>query len=74
MGVSVGSGVNVSDGTAEAVSVEMGVKVSVTEKLVGEEAGAGEAEAGVCPVVLKLQASIVNVKMNGRKSFLFFIS
>lgn len=70
MGVSVGSGVNVAEGMAEAVSVGMGVKVSVTDMPVGDEAGAGEAEAGFCPAVLKLQASVARVKMIGRNSFL----
>jgi len=74
MGVSVGSGVNVSDGMAEAVSVGMEVKVSVTERLIGDEAGAGELEAGACPALFKLQAHSVKIKMRGRKSFLFFIS
>jgi len=70
VGVSVGRGVNVSEGMAEAVSVGMGVKVSVTERLVGDETGAGEAEAGACPVLLKLQANVARVKMIGRNSFL----
>jgi len=69
--VLVGSGVNVSDGTAEAVSVGMGVKVSVIERLIGDEAGAGEDEAGFCPVLLILQATVVKVKIMVRKSFLF---
>ena len=74
MGVSVGSGVNVSEGMAEAVSVGMGVKVSVTERLIGNEAGMVEEEAGFCPVLLKLQAHSVNIKITGRKSFLFCIA
>ena len=74
MGVSVGSGVNVSDGMAEAVSVGMEVKVSVTERLIGDEAGMVEDEAGSCPVLFKLQAYSVNIKIIGRKSFLFCIA
>lgn len=76
IGVSVGSGVNVSDGIGEAVSVGLGGKVSVKGMLVDEEAGVGEEEAGACPVpvLLKLQASVVRIKMMGRKSFLVFIT
>ena len=70
MGVSVGSGVNVAEGMAEAVSVGMGVKVSVTDMPVGEVTGAGEAEAGLWPVLLKLQANVARVKIIGRNSFL----
>ena len=71
IGVSVGSGVNVSDGIGEAVSVGMGGKVSVRARLVDVSAGMGEEEAGACPVslLLKLQASVVRIKMMGRKSF-----
>ena len=74
MGVSVGSGVNVSEGMAEAVSVGTGVKVSVTERLIGDEADMVEDEAGFCPVLLKLQAHRVNIRIAGRKSFLFCIT
>lgn len=73
MDVSVGSGVKVAEGMGEAVNVGMGVKVSVKERLVGEKAGAGEAEAGFCPVLLKLQAHSVNIKIIDRISFLFFM-
>ena len=68
MGVLVGSGVNVSEGMAEAVSVGMGVKVSVIERLIGDEAGMVEDEAGSCPVLFELQAYNVNIKITGRKS------
>ena len=74
MGVSVGSGVNVSEGMAEAVSVGMGVRVSVTEMLIGDEAGMDEDEAGFWPALLKLQAHNVNIRIAGRKSFLFCIT
>jgi hypothetical protein len=74
MGVSVGSGVNVSEGMVEAVSVGMRVRVSVTERLIGEEAGLVEDEAGACPALLKLQAHSVNIRITGRKSFLFCIA
>jgi hypothetical protein len=74
MGVSVGSGVNVSEGMAEAVNVGMGVKVSVTARLIGDEAGMVDDEAGSCPVLLKLQAHSVNIRITGRKSFLFSMS
>jgi hypothetical protein len=38
------------------------------------EAGSGEAEAGVPPVVPRLQASVVNIRMMGRIYFEFFIA
>ena len=70
MGVSFGIGVKVSDGMAEAVSVGMGVKVSVATRLGNVDSALGAGEAGACPVLLKLQASVVRVKIMGRKSFL----
>ena len=71
VGMSVGRGVNVCDGMAEAVSVGRGVKVSATGRLVDVLTGAAEVEAGACPVLLKLQARVVRIKMMGRKFFLF---
>lgn len=72
--VSVGRGVNVSDGIVDAFSVGMEVKVSVTERLIDVSAGMGEAEAGACPALLKLQASVVRIKMIGRNKILFFMA
>ncbi len=74
MGVSVGMGVKVSDGIAEAVSVGMGVEVSAAGRLVDVSAGEGEVEAGVGPVLLKLQAVMIRVKIIGKISFMFFIA
>jgi len=71
VGVLVGRGVNVSEGMAETVSVGMGVKVSAAGRLVDVLIGAREGEAGACPVLLKLQARDVRIKMMGRKYFLF---
>jgi len=72
VGVSVGRGVNVCDGMAEAVSVGMEVNVSATGRLVDVLTGAAEeVEAGACPVLLNPQASVVRIRMMGRKYFLF---
>ena len=67
-------GVKVSNGTAEAVNVGMGVKVSVAETLVDVDSVMGGEEAGACPVLLRLQATVVSVKIMGRISFLFFMA
>ena len=78
VGISVsvgrGRGVNVSDGMAEAISVGMGVKVSAAGRLVDVITVVGEVEAVTDPVLLKLQAAIVRVKIIGRISFLFFMA
>ena len=72
--VSVGKDVDVSDGLAEAVSVGGGVDVSAAGTLVNVSTGAGDAEAGTCPVAFKLQAAVINVKITGRISFVFFMA
>ena len=72
--VSVGRGVNIFDGMAEAISAGRGVKVSAAGRLVDVITVAGEVEAGTDPVLLKLQAAIVRVKIIGRISFLFFMA
>ena len=74
VGVFAGIGVNVSNGIAEAVNVGIGVKVSVADKLVDVFTDTGEAEVGVCPVLLKLQASVADIKIMGRINFWFFMS
>jgi hypothetical protein len=66
-------GVKVSEGIMETVSVGMGVKISVAEIPVDVSAGMGEAEAGACPVLLKLQAAMDRVKIIGKISFMFFM-
>ena len=72
--VSVGKDVDVSDGLAEAVSVGGGVNVSAAGRLVNVLTGTGVAEAGNCPIAFKLQATVINVKITGRISFVFFMA
>ena len=70
----VGRGVNVSDGMDRTVSVGSGMDVSATGTLVNVSTGIGEDEAGACPVAFKLQAAVINVKITGRISFVFFMA
>ena len=72
--VSVGRGVNIFDGMAEAISAGRGVKVSAAGRLVDVSAGTGEVEAGTEPMLLKLQAAIVRVKIIGKINFVFFMA
>jgi len=81
VGVSVGDGVSVGRGVKVSGSVGTRVKVSVPcgddmkEMLVDVEAGIGESEAaGVPPVLLKLQANVVNNRMAGRRRFKLFMA
>jgi hypothetical protein len=52
----------------------MGVKVSAAGRLVDVSAGTGEVEAGAGPVLLKLQATIVRLKIIGKINFVFFMA
>ena len=69
--VSVGRGVN--DGMAETVVVGMAVDVSAAGRLIDVLVDTGEEEAGVCPVLLTVQAIVDRIKIIGRISFMLFM-
>ena len=73
VGVSVGDGVKVNVGMDVKVA-GMGVNFSVKRMPVDVEAGTGESEAGVPPVLPRLQASVVNIRRMGRMYFEFFMA
>ena len=79
VGGTVGGGVKVDAGMGVNVG-GMGVNVSAEMAPVDVEAGspcgedAVESEAGVPPVVPRLQASVVSIRMMGRMCFEFFMA
>ena len=73
VGVSVGAGVSVGRDMRVSVNVGMEVKVSVDGMLVNVDADPGGSEAGVPPVLPRLQASVDNIRIKGGKIFEIFM-
>jgi len=74
VGVSVGAGVSVGREVGISVSVGMGVKDSVAGILIDGAAGSDEFEAGVPPVLLVVQANVINIMLNMRRYFDIFMA
>lgn len=74
VGASVGAGVSVERDMRVSVNVGMDVKVSVEGTLVDVDADLGGSEAGVPPVLPRLQASVDNIRMRGGKNFEIFMA